>query len=193
MLHERVYRNARTAERMRRVIRKIGHVRGWPLWTDKEDAVLRASYPDYAEASRRLPHRTYDALRGRAIALGIQKRRHIWRASEISRLRKLYPYASHKEIESEFPFATWMQIKGVAKYHNIRRPRGRLGGTPIPILDAIRDRCYELGYSMVDLDCIAKTGKYFQARYWKKCRRANGRCLRAIEALGGNISVKWED
>jgi hypothetical protein len=194
MLHESVFRNARTAERMRRMIRKQGHAAGHPLWTEREDDILRASYPDYKKARRRLPRRTYYALRNRVQELDIQKRRHIWRASEISRLRKLYTYANSKEIRSEFPFATWRQIEGVARHYKIRRPRRRLCSTSIPVLDLIRGRCYELGYSMVDLDSIAKTGKYFQTARWHSNRRLSGKYVcRAIEALGGSISVVWDD
>jgi hypothetical protein len=77
--------------------------KGHWLWTAREDALVRALYPDYVALRKALRRRTYSALRHRARTLGIAKKRHTWTTTEVSRLRKLYPKASCRDLLAAFP------------------------------------------------------------------------------------------
>jgi hypothetical protein len=45
---------------------------------------------------------------------------------------------------------------------------------------------------MVDLDAMAGTKKYFQKAVWINGHLNRKAMLRAVEALGGEISVQWQ-
>lgn len=97
-------RNAATAERMRRKMRKEGvTLSGKKLWTEAEDEILRASYPNYRRMLKLLPHRTHQAVLMRCRKLGLKKFVRPWTAFEVSKLRKLYSSASIEEICAAFP------------------------------------------------------------------------------------------
>jgi hypothetical protein len=196
MLHRSVFDGAISAERMRRLIRKRGYVLGHPVWTSQEDEIVRACYPDYALAAKKLPHRSYNALRGRTHALGIQKKRHIWTGKELTTLRQMSPHATGRELLAAFPFASLLQIRAIRKHYKIPKPQARLNRTRFPIINEIRARSVELGLSMGELDSIAGTGTYFQKAQWhttKGTRPHLKHVYAAIEALGGNLSVVWHD
>jgi hypothetical protein len=59
----------------------------------------------------------------------------------------------------------------------------------IPILDAVRQRARDLGYSLRELDEELETGKYFR----KGNRFLNFRAvMRAVKFLNGQILVEWD-
>lgn len=181
-------------ERARERMQKIGATpNGHSLWTEREDAIIREFYPDYRALQRKLRKRTYDALRGRAQSLGIQRRRHRWTAFEIARLRRLYPAASKSEIMAIVPGLKWETIKARARDLGLRR-RVSLRATGFPLLDQIRRRCEELGYSMVDLDAIARTRRYFSKAAWNAAGRPDlAKLVKAAAALDGLVSVEWRE
>ncbi len=163
------------------------------LWVPNEDQLVRNLYPDYGALRRKLPHRTYRAIRQRAGALGLSKKRHIWTMAELGRLKKLYQAGAPKDVVlAEFLHATWDQISGVAKFHGFHRKNQKFKTTGIAIIDAIRDRADKMNISMVDLDAMARTKTYFKKADWHR-PGLNGKCvMRAIEALGGRILVEWD-
>ncbi|YBV98580.1 hypothetical protein M1D80_14225 [Phyllobacteriaceae bacterium JZ32] len=59
--------------------------------------------------------------------------------------------------------------------------------------DAIRARCFELRYSMVDLDAIAKTKSYFQKANWHATGLNYKAVCKAIDALDEELTVRWRD
>lgn len=186
-------RNAATARRMRTYIKRIGSTpSGHPLWTKEEDAKMRHLYPDYKKLQRALRRRTYCSLRNRARSLGIAKKRHTWKGEDIVKLRKLYPEGSRDSILSAFPGVEWSKIAARANAAKIWRRRRPFKITGHSLLDAIRARAFELNISMVDLDDMAKTKRYFQKAQWISSGVVNRKMLlRAIEALNGNISIEW--
>jgi hypothetical protein len=182
------------AQAMRERIRRQGYVgRGFQLWSKREDDIVLKLYPDYnalVKAFRR--KRTYYAIRNRARLLGATPRRHVWTARELSRLRSLYPHASRELLLAELPGLSWSQIIAQARHHGFRRAR-RYVGTGDPVLDAIRQRCLELGYTMPDLDALSRSKRYFASADWfNKSKVTHGALLRAVHALGGTLSVRWE-
>jgi len=136
--------------------------RGHWLWTKNEDALVRELYPDYDALQKALRRRTYNALRARARTLDVVKRRHTWLGAEISRLRRMYPKAARQELMVFFPDVSWEAIKAMAHRVGVRRERRKLVSTGHPLIDRIRDRAFDLNISMVDLDAMAGTKKYFR-------------------------------
>jgi hypothetical protein len=75
---------------------------------------------------------------------------------------------------------------------SLRRVRSKPKATGHPLIDTIRDRAFDLRLSMVDLDAMAGTKRYFQKASWCPGRPNRKALLRAVEVLGGQISVRWE-
>lgn len=182
-------RAQRSRERMMRMGRTPN---GHPLWTEREDDVVRTLYPDYRALRRALRKRTYYALRHRTRALGIAKKKHVWLGTEVSRLRRLYPKGDRGDILLAFPEMSWQQIAAKARHIGVRRARRKLNSTGYPLIDLIRDRASDLSLSMVDLDEAAGTQRYFQKAAWCNGNFNRKALLRAIEALGGEVSVRWQ-
>lgn len=186
-------RGAASAYRARERMARTGRTpKGHWLWTKKEDDVVRALYPDYKALQRRLRRRTYYALRARARTLDVVKRRRLWLASEVSRLRRMYPRATRDELLVAFPDMAWKQITYKARHAGIYRARRKLETTGHPLIDTIRERAQNLNLSMVDLDAMAGTRRYFQKAAWCNGNFNRKALLRAVEALGGAVSVQWE-
>lgn len=168
-------------------------MRGDPLWTEKEIALCHKFHPDYKALMKALKRRSYRAVRYQCQKLGLVKKRHQWTAAQIGRLRKLYPKAPWDVLLTEFPFATKSGISGAANWHGIHRERRAYVKTGIVPLDQVRSKCFEIKWTMLDLDQASGTKTYFQKRCWsgtkKHCDKALGR---AIRALGGEISIEWE-
>lgn len=185
-------RNAASAERARRRIHFRGETpAGSKVWTPKEDAICR-TYRTYAELQRRLPHRSYCALRHRCQRLGLQPRRTLLTAADVSKLRRVYPRGNADQMKTAFPNLSKDQIASAARYYRVHRSRKPFVPTKIPILDEIRNRCYELCYSMPDLDEMARSRNYFAKASWHTNDKLNYRHIsRAVEALGGKLTVDW--
>jgi hypothetical protein len=176
-------------ERMMRMGRTPnGHI----LWTERENDVVRELYPDYCALRKALRRRTYKALCHRTRFLGVAKKRHIWLGAEVSRLRRLYPKADRGDIILAFPNMSWQQIAAKACHVGLRRARRKLNSTGHPLIDVIRDRAFDLRLSMVDLDAMAGTKRYFQKAAWCNGHVNRKALMRAVEALGGEVSVHWQ-
>lgn len=186
-------RGVNSAERMRRQIARSGFVGIHPLWSPAEDEALRGYYPNYALAKKKLKRRSYWSIRHRAQTLKLQRKRHIWTGAEIVRLRKVYPRGSRSEILASFPGVSLNAIVKTAHRKRIWRARRAFKRTGFAVLDAIRDRCAELRLSMVSLDEIARTKKYFQAQQWNANGWVSARyVVKAIAALDGKLAVVWQ-
>ena len=167
---------------------------GHLLWTPDEDRKVAEWYPDYALLRRLLPHRTFRSLQARARTLHVVKPRHRWTAKEISLLRKMYPDASREEILAFFPGMNWKQVAARARYAGYRRARKPYKQTGYQPIDDILQFAFENNMTLADIDAFAGSKTYFQSQQWV----ANGftghkAVLRAAIALGGKISIQWED
>jgi len=187
-------RNVASGERARRRMVRAGvNMRGQKLWDDTERQILLDHRGDYDAMRKRLRHRSRVAIRSQCAKMGLQRSVHVWSAAEVSKLRRMYPKASSEEICIAFPHSTWTNIKQVARYHGFRRATFSYKLTGIPALDDVRHRCRDIGWSMVDLDKAARTGRYFQHAGWVG-KRINHRALgRAIEALDGVVQAQWNE
>ncbi|PRD40426.1 hypothetical protein C5748_26995 [Phyllobacterium phragmitis] len=187
--------NARSADRAHRRIRYRGTTpKGDALWTPEEDELCRTYGVDYTVLIKKLPHRSYSALRGRCQKLGLRPQRNLVTASELSKMRRVVPNGTPEEIRQAFPHRTLGQIGNICRYHGIRRKQEPLKITGHAVLDAIRQRCAELNYSMRDLDELARTKRYFRQAGWLFKKRLNYQAIgRAVQALDGELTVRWRD
>lgn len=160
-------------------------------WTAAELQVLHENAHDYAALAEALPHRSYQAIKLKAIELGLRPKRHRWTGAEVRRVRELHARgASNAELCAAFPGLRFSQIKAQFSSNGLgRRPRP-LKSVGVPLLDEIRRQAQSRGLSMVDLDREAKTGAYFQkaSRYicWKHVERA-------LKVLKLPPSAEWRE
>lgn len=187
-------RRAAAAERARARIRFLGFTpKGHPLWTEEEDAILRACYPDYKHAIKCLRRRTYYACRAHARHLQIVRTRRAWTAADVSKLRRLFGPATRQEILRTFPEWSWPQIQCKAQSLGLKRKRQTPRSTPWQPIDAIKQRARELNYSLSDVDKLAGSKTYFARAGWTGRRQMNFQYVgRAVEALGGRLVVVWD-
>ena len=138
-----------------------------------------------------LPHRSLAALKHRVRCLGIVHRRHVWTNFEVRRLREAFEkHASDKELEALFPGIRLSQIK--AKAGHIRAPHRRAQRAifEVQALDAIRHRAKARGLSYVELDRLARTGKFFQKSRRQPMLKP---IARAAALLGGEVCIEWRE
>lgn len=194
MMYANLARNARSAQRTREEIKRRGFtMTGAKLWSEDEEKILRELYPDYKAICKRLPHRTHSACRYSCGQLKLTRPIHMWTAAEISLLRRVYTRGTKAEIAQAFPHLRWMQIKSIARWYDIHRARQPFLPTGIPIIDEIRSRCFELNYTMVDLDKLTHS-RYFARQCWHNNGHLHHRAIgKAIKVLFGEIRARWKD
>lgn len=187
--------NANRAQQARRRIRHLGTTpNGNKLWTPKEDELCQEYGSDYAVLAKKLPDRSYMAIKKRCQKLGLRRRLRMVTAKELSLMRRLVPRATSDEIQQAFPHRTLNTIKSICLYHGIYRKKKPYKSTGIGLIDVIRARCFESNLTMADLDDIAGTKHYFQNRGWKDSKKPNYAVIyKAVAALDGEISVRWRD
>jgi hypothetical protein len=185
---------AQASIRMRALTKRRGYsIRGYPLWTDQEDLLLRTMYPNIKAIEKRLRRRTENAIRKRLSELGLRRfPPHLWTAPEVSRLRRLWPAADKGTIVQAFPGIKWARLADAAGRRKICRRKTPLKITGNSLLDEVRARCRYLNYTLSDLDLQAGTGSYFRGRGWRRGHQI-AKVAKAIKALGGKISVHWGD
>lgn len=187
-------RGAAISQRMRLSIQRSGVTpSGHSIWTQEEEAILVQFRGDYDEMCRRLPHRTRHAIRYRCRSLGLRKRQRPWTSEEVSTLRRLYPEATRVEICSAFPGRAWENIRWAARYRGFRRRKRPYKLTGVAALDEVRAKCFEIKWTMRDLDAAAGTGSYFRTSGWLCGKERHRPIGRAIEVLDGIIQPVWEE
>ena len=118
--------------------------------------------------------------------------------------------------DSKYFFRTFRSVKDVRRMplHPLWKAADILGGTvsivwPVAaprlqpdvarfsptgdgFLDVVRTRCRQLKVTMADLDRWARTGTYFyKARWLQHGTVSRPKLCRAIQALGGTLSISW--
>ncbi|MES5101026.1 hypothetical protein ABUK73_22610 [Agrobacterium sp. BA1120] len=170
-------------------------MKGDKLWTDEGDEVLRSNYPDHRKMRVALPHRTKVSVYRRCAKLAMKRERHEWKASELSKLRRLYHHkATRVEIMAEFPDLTWASISTRARYHRISGTyRHKYLKTGKPVMDAILGRIEEIGWTLRDLDEASKSGRYFRNQCWRRWKPNIKFVQRAVQALDGELKASWKE
>lgn len=187
-------KGAASAERLRgKMLRSGFTLFGQKLWTEDEDLVCRLFYPDYFALRQILYNRSEIAIKGRCRKLGLVPPRRTWGPLEKQRLRKLYPEASHDELRAAFPGVDMPTIRRAAQYYGYRRKRKPYKITGIKPLDQLRERAYDIGWFMPDVDEEARTGRYFRSRGCSS-KYPNFKAIqRAVRALGGHLEACWDE
>lgn len=187
-------RNSKSATRARqRVIRSGFTMSGDEVWTQAQRELVRLHSPNYDHLCKLLPNRSRKAIRWQASAMGVARPKHIYTAAQIAKLRNMFKRVSWPELLEAFPFTTPQKLKAVAAYYGLYRPRRPYKLTGIPGLDEVRQRCFEIGWTMPDLDKMARTRSYFSKAGWIG-KKINHRALgRAIEALDGVVRAQWKE
>lgn len=187
-------RGAVSAERIReRMLRSGFTLFGQKLWGEDEDLVCRLVHPDIFALRQILYARSEGAIRARCRKLGLTSRRRTWGPLDKQRLRKLYPEATHDELRAAFPSVEIERIRRVAQYYGYRRKRKPYKITGVVPLDQLRERAYDIGWYMPDVDDDAGTGRYFQSRGYKS-KYPNFKAIqRGIKVLGGHLEAVWDE
>lgn len=182
-----------SAERVRARIMRTGFTLfGQRVWSAEEDLVCRLFYPDYFALRQILYNRTPLAIQKRCQALGLAKRRRQWGPLDKQKLRKLYPSATKEEICATFPDVAWENIRAVAQYYGWKRDKKPYKVTGVIPLDQVRSRCYEIKWTMRDLDEESRTKRYFQTRGYRSKSPNFKDINRAAVVLGGQMEIRWE-
>lgn len=155
-------------------------------WIASEDDIVRATYPDYQTMSAKLPGRTRDACRGRAQVLGIKAKIHPWTAAQIAKLRAMWP-SDRRALELAFPGRTYLQIAARARLLELRRihyrrPRG------VAFWDSVQAEGGRRHLGNSALDRLAGTGTAISSG-----KGGHQHYIAAAEALGGIVTIIWED
>lgn len=176
----------RESSQPRRIVRRHSD------WTLKEHEVLVSHWPDMNAIRKRMPHRSVRAIRAFAGRCNLTSERHIWTAAEDARLRKLAAAgSSRKDIATELGM-TVRQIAGRMRYTRIAVARKPPTPSKNPLVNAIRQRAYDLNMSMIDLDRSLGDRKIFQHAAGKQ-KVARAHIERAVRALGGKFVIEWCD
>ena len=188
-------RHAVTAQRSRERMRRGGvNMKGQLLWTDEEKELLRQNNADgYSSLKKLLPHRSLSAIKQQARAMGLRPKRRLWKASEITLLRKLYPTASIEELAAAFPDLPLRAIRGAANYHGFRRKRKQYKKTGIAALDGLMMQCLRANMYMSDLDKICHSRRYFRQANFRYNQPNYNHVVKAITFFEGKLEVQWPD
>lgn len=188
-------RGAASADKLRRRLQLTGEtMAGQPLWSGNEIGLLRSMYPaEYADISKALKRRSYWSVRHKAQKLGLAPKRHVWTGPDVSRLRRIYPTGTKEEILAAFPGMTIEAVRASAPRFKVFKARKPFNPTGYPVIDQLRERAFQLGYSMVDLDALARSKRYFASGGWHSGHINHAAIGRAAEALDGRIIVAWND
>jgi hypothetical protein len=174
-------------------LRRSGRVGKFALWTEMEIGLVRRLYPDYGKLVEALRGRSRKAIEIKAARLGVVQQRRGWTGAELVKLRRMYPVLSQRELVAEFSGRTWPAIIQRAHRSGLQKNKRPYTTTGDATLDAIRARCFALKYTMSDLDEIAGTRGYFRGRDWYRGPKGLNAIHRAVQALGGELRVSWED
>lgn len=162
-------------------------------WMPSEQAIVANLFPNKEAVCRALPHRTWCAIRNQATKLGLRKPVYRWMSSDVSRLRRMWRYASREELQNAFPHLTFQQIKDQAKYLKLKRARPPAQPSGIAVIDQIKKRARDLNLSMHDIDEMASSKNYFRNAAWLNGHIHRRAIYKAIEALDGEVVANWRD
>jgi len=159
-------------------------------WTLKEHEVVVSHWPDVSEIARRMPYRSERAIRAFAGRCNLTTPRHTWTAAQDSKLRKLAAAGlPRKEIAAEIGLGVG-QVAGRLNYCKIHVARRPPAPSSDPLVDAVRQRAFEMDLSLADLDRSLGNRKIFQQASGQQ-RVKLAHVERAIKALGGQLVAKW--
>lgn len=148
-------------------------------------------YPDYHAMAAALPSRTLRALRSRAADLGIQTKRTMWTAAEVAVLRRLWlSHASRSEIYAALPRFTRLAIQEQARHQGFRRMFVTQRAIGDPFTDAVKAEVIKRRITNRQLDDLVGSKGHFRNGSPGVTQR---HFVLAAEALGGTVTIVWDD
>lgn len=160
---------------------------GQRLWTEEELAVLRQHYPDPVKCHDAIPLRTWAAIKGKALRLGLARPLRVWLHCEEQVVRRDYPSERLVVDIATAVAKTDRQVWGKANSKRLRRPRKRPLPARDPLVEAIRQRAFDLSISLADLDRDLGHGSRFRIR---RSARSNRLTVQAVKILGGRLVAR---
>jgi antitoxin component of RelBE/YafQ-DinJ toxin-antitoxin module len=174
------------AEDRARPVRRCKHD-----WTLKEHEVVVDHWPDIDTIGRLLPHRTRSAIQSFAGKCNLRREQHYWTTTENAQLKRLVKAkVPRKQIAKEMGL-TLNQVVNRMAYTNIRYERCPPQSSGHSLMDAIRQRAFEMNISMRDLDEACQSGAAL--RRWSPARKIGLITIqRALKVLDGQFTIVWE-
>lgn len=163
--------------------------RRWEVWEEK---LVAKHHPNYRAVLKALPHRSYSAVRARAQSLDLAPKRKRWIAATVQKalaLRKIMP---RREVVRHFENEPPGRIVQILHYFRARGRQRRFASTPDPIVNAILNRAWNKQYRLREIDRAIGAKRYFGARDFDY-RLDPDHISRAVEHMGGELYVEWED
>jgi hypothetical protein len=172
-------------------IYKTGYtIAGRKVWTTEEMEILYRLHPDYTALLNALPGRTLKAIKRKAGSCGLFPSRQIWTPDEKRQLPKPYKAGlAINELLILLPGKTKKQIWAKASNMKIRRPRRPPRYTGLLLVDPIRQRAFEEGYYMADLDSWVGYKHYFGSPRYVSWQAIDA----AMSILGGKLVARWQE
>lgn len=186
---QRLCRNAAWAAEMRKRARRNGHFGKHPLWTEAEDDLIKAMYPDYRLLCKRLRRRTFAAIKSRAHFLKITTPRAGWTGASVTLFKKLYPKVPTPQLVHIFAGRKAASLRRTASRLGLKKHYPRLKDRGLTITDQVRRRANKRGWTMADLDAFSKTKRYFQAGNFQ--HDEHWALLKAVAILEGKVKLEW--
>lgn len=161
-------------------------------WENWEEELVERYHPDYRAVLKALPHRSYSAVRKRAQSLGLAPKRQRWTAATVRKALALHKIMPRREVVRHFENESPDRIVQILHYfRSLGGPR-RFASTSDPIVDAILKRAWNRQYTLRDIDRAIGAKRYFGARDFDY-RLDPDHIAHAVEHMGGELYVEWED
>lgn len=164
------------------------------VWTAREDALLARYYPNYFLLQIALPHRTHNARKIRAFALGLTKKRNRWTDAEKSWLLHNYEISPWKKILENIPnhsrqgILTKARELGLSHHNSLEYSSKRKFDNNI--LEQIRRKADELRFTLQELDEEVGIPGYF-TRFRPSSQIRIDAIEKALAAMGGELVIRW--
>ncbi|MEW9838716.1 hypothetical protein [Mesorhizobium marinum] len=131
-------------------------------WTLKEHEVVMSHWPEVDAIKQRLPHRTVGAIWAFAAKCNLKTSRHVWTAPADAKMRKLAADGCSRVEIAKALGLTAKQVGRRAEYTRTAIRRRPPAPSRNPLVDAVRQRAFDLNMSLIDLDRSLGDRKIFQ-------------------------------
>lgn len=127
-------------------------------WSERDDAVLREEFPHHGPtgAHTKLGHHSLDAIRERALQLGVHERHRPWTPGELECLRLVFARGGAEAVQQKLPARSLEAIRH--KAHDLGIRHDRRSATTIPageIEEALRQASGNVAQAARALECDA--------------------------------------
>nr|WP_278520425.1 hypothetical protein [Brucella anthropi] len=164
-------------------------------WTREEDDLVRAHFENRPKLRALLPHRSREAIESRVYRLGLnlEKRYFVITAKDAARIAQLVTTCRTYQEVADVMGISMHTVRNFMKRKRIHFTRSAPKMTGVPLVDAVRQRAFNMKLSMRDLD----RSLGYRAKCFSRSNCAHlisiGQIAKAAKALGGRLEIVWED